>query len=146
MKSFSVYNFYCFFFAMSVCMDLLVRLNNYSYIIILFGKDYFLHHFIYPVMLSRICKINQFSHTGSYWPTLLSFIRSRIYPLTHYIHFHRMLMWISALVLDLFNFQLRTLCLSTLHFICLVTSHWSDRSVSFSTCLQLYLYSSFKLI
>lgn len=27
------------------------------------------------------------------------------------------------------------LCLSTLHFICLVTSHWSDRSVSFSTGL-----------
>lgn len=28
-----------------------------------------------------------------------------------------------------------TLCLSTLRFICLVTSHWSDRSLSFSTSL-----------
>lgn len=32
-------------------------------------------------------------------------------------------------------FNWGTLCLSTLHFICLVTSHWSDRSVSFSTSL-----------
>lgn len=39
-------------------------------------------------------------------------------------------------------FNWGTLCLSTLHFICLVTCHWSDRSVSFRT----WLAALFRLI
>lgn len=128
-----------------------ICLVDWITIVILFGKDYCLaaFFFILSCFLGYAKYIN-FNSPNSSDPVCSVLSETDYLPSdSHILNFHLKLVLMCTFMLWYLIwliFNRGTLYLSTLHFIRLVTSHWSDGSVSFSTSSQLYLYSSLKLI
>jgi len=144
-----LFNFIFFSF---VCLDLLGRLNNDTYVIWKGFFFFFLQCFSFSYhtfcgMQNRSVLNTAFS-TDLFCPVLS--VTVRLYPLTPMIlNFHvkpvlmcAFMLWYSIWLI----FNWGTLCLSTLHFICLW--HLIDQIDLYPSVLSLplYLYSSLKLI
>lgn len=128
MKSFPAYS--CYYFSSTIHMYMLIRLTDFSK---LFGQSLLAAIFLILPCFLWYTKhiILSISYNLFYW--LFSVIWNCQKKIK--INFYLKLMIIHNFGLQhliLLIFKQRSLCLSTLHSICLVTSHWSGGSVSFS--------------
>lgn len=134
MKSFSAYNFY--YFPLTMYMYLHIRLSDYGCIL---WAECLCIPFPFPLIFSTVCKIYYFEYTLYSIPLAqpvqfyLKLLKKKIK-----INLHVKLLLTCTFMLQYLIwliFNQGSLCLSTLHFICLVTSHWSGGSVSLGTLL-----------
>lgn len=129
-------------------MDLLSRLSNSSYIIwkgLLFCKI-----FLYPVIFLMVCKRHLFLiHTFLLTQTIQFYQKQKLPSDSYYIKFlfEACIVCLYALILDLVNFQPRGLYVCQ-HCISFALWHLIDQMDPYPSVLrlQLYLYSSLKLI